>query len=199
MICTDAMGSGAVLRNWVHLKIAKQGFKRLEKFANGADALLALLRADDVIGGWARQEVAMTFPSKEGAPVRKTAEFRTDHGKPDPAPSFNGFLAGLERLAAAGRHKAKHSSPSALYRLPRSPFEFFVANGLAKVFERHFERRAGSSRVSDQRIGGPYIRFAEAALKELGITNKGKPYSREAIARALTYVRAGRSRRREKT
>ena len=103
------------------------------------DAVLALLD-EGVIGGWARQEIAMTFPLNEGAPVRKTAAFRTDHGQPDAAPSFNGFLAGLQRLAAAARYKAEYFPDRALYRLPRSPLEFFVANVLSssllkKVFE----------------------------------------------------------------
>jgi len=158
---------------------------------------------EGLIGGWARQEIAMTFPLNEGAPVRKTAAFRTDHGQPDAAPSFNGFLAGLQRLAAAARYKAEYFPDRALYRLPRSPLEFFVANVLASVFERHFKRAAGFSRASDgtetgTETGGPYIRFAVEALRELGITNKGKPYARDTIARALSGVRAGRVRRRKK-
>jgi hypothetical protein len=179
-------------------KIARQRVQRLETIAKRADAVLALLD-EGVIGGWARQEVAMTFPLNEGAPVRKTAAFRTDHGQPDAAPSFNGFLAGLQRLAAAARYKAEYFPNHALYRLPRSPLEFFVANVLPSVFERHFKRAAGFSRASDgTETGGPYIRFAVEALRELGITNKGKPYARDTIARALSGVRAGRVRRRKK-
>ena len=179
-------------------KIARQRVQRLETIAKRADAVLALLD-EGLIGGWARQEIAMTFPLNEGAPVRKTAEFRTDHGQPDAAPSFNGFLAGLQRLAAAARYKAKYFSDRALYRLPRSPLEFFVANVLPSVFERHFKRAAGFSRASDgTETGGPYIRFAVEALRELGITNKGKPYARDTIARAVSGVRAGRVRRRKK-
>jgi len=180
-------------------KIARRRVQRLETIAKRADAVLALLLDDGLIGGWARQEIAMTFPLNEGAPVRKTAEFRTDHGQPDAAPSFNGFLAGLQRLAAAARHKAEYFPGRAPYLLPRSPLEFFVANVLPSVFERHFKRAAGFSRASDgTETGGPYIRFAVAALRALGITNKGKPYARDTIARALGGVRAGRVRRRKK-
>jgi hypothetical protein len=178
--------------------IAKRRFKRLEKIAKDADALLALLRDDNVIGGWARQEVGMTFPLKEGTPVGKTAEFRTDHGKPDPAPSFNGFLAGLERLAAAGRHKAAYFSDRPLYERPRSPLDLLVAVLLPTVFERHFGSAAGRSRNPlSKKAGGPYIRFALATLRELGITKNGKPYAPDTIARALSGVRAGRVRRRK--
>jgi hypothetical protein len=177
-------------------KIARQRFQRLQTIAKRADAVLVALLDEGLVGGWTRQEIAMTFPLNEGAPVRKTAEFRADHGEPDAAPSFNGLLAGLERLVAAASHKAGYFSNKALYRLPRSPLEYFVTNVLPGVFERHFERHRGRSRVSHgTEAGGPYIRFAVATLKELGITNNGKPYSPETIARALTDVRSGRNRR----
>jgi hypothetical protein len=179
-------------------KIARQRVQRLKTIAKRTDAVLALLD-EGLIGGWACQEVAMTFPLKEGAPVRKTAEFRTDHGQPDAAPSFNGFLAGLQRLAAAARYKAEYFPDRALYLLPRSPLEFFVGNVLPSAFKRHFKREARVSRASDgTETGGPYIRFAVEALRELGITNKGKPYARDTIARALSDVRKGRVRRRKK-
>jgi hypothetical protein len=180
-------------------KIARQRVQRLETIAKHADAVLALLDERGVIGDWARQEIAMTFPLKEGAPVRKTAAFRTDHGQPDAAPSFNGFVAGLQRLAAAARHKAEYFPDRAPYQLPRSALEFFVANVLSRVFECHFKRPTGFSRAPDgTETGGPFIRFAVAALKELGITNKGKPYAPDTIARAWTDVHAGRVRRRKK-
>jgi hypothetical protein len=178
-------------------KIARRRVQRLKTIAKCAEAVLESLDDDGSIGTWARQEVAMTFPLSEGAPVRKTAEFRTDHGQPDAAPSFKGFLAGLQRLAAAAKYKAEYFPDRALYGLPRSPLEFFVANVLRSVFERHFKRAAGFSRAPDG-TGGPYIRFAVGALRELGITNKGKPYARDTIARALSGVRAGRDRRRKK-
>jgi hypothetical protein len=178
-------------------KIARQRVQRLETIAKRADAVLALLDgADGLIGGWVCAEIAMTFPLKEGAPVRKTAEFRKDHGQPDAAPSFNGFLAGLQRLAAAARHKAKYFPDVALYQLPRSPVDFIIANVLSKVYELHFKRRVGRSRLSGgSEASGPFIRFAVASLRELGITNKNKPYAPETVARALTYVRSGRRRR----
>src|SRR5262245_39312733 len=79
-------------------KVARQRVQRLKIIAKRADAVLELLFEDGLIGGWTRQEIAMTFPLGEGAPVRKTAEFRTDHGQHDAAPSFKGLLAGLERF-----------------------------------------------------------------------------------------------------
>jgi hypothetical protein len=179
-------------------KVARQRFQQFHAIAKRAGSLSTLLD-NGVIGGWVREQIAMTFPLKEGAPVRKTAEFRTDHGQPDPAPSFPGLLAGLHRLAESARYKAAYYSDFALYRLSRSPLEYFVANVLPIVFAHHFKREARFSRASDgTETGGPYIRFACAALRELGITNKGKPYAPETIARALGGVRAGRVRRRKK-
>jgi hypothetical protein len=179
-------------------KIARRRVQRLKTIARRADAVLALLDGG-LIGGWARQEIAMTFPLKEGAPVRKTAEFRADHGQPDAAPSFKGFLAGLQRLAAAARHKAEYFPDFALYQLPRSPVDFIIANALSLIYERHFKRSVGRSRRSGgSDASGPFIRFAVASLWELGIANKNKPYAPETVARALTDVRSGRIRRRRR-
>jgi hypothetical protein len=179
--------------------LARQRFQRFHAVAKRAECILALLD-DGVIGGWVREQIAMTFPLKEGAPVRKTAEFRTDHGQPDPAPSFNGLLGGLQRLAESARYKAAYFSDFALYRLSRSPLEYFVANVLPKVFQVHFKHpmRKFSRASAGSKARGPYIRFAEAALRELGITNKGKPYAPETIAKAITDVRTGRVRRQKK-
>jgi hypothetical protein len=139
-------------------KIARQRVQRLKTIAKRTDTVLALLD-EGLIGGWACQEVAMTFPLKEGAPVRKTAEFRTDHGQPDAAPSFNGLLAGLQRLAAAARHKAEYFPDVALYQLPRSPVDFIIANVLSSVYERHFKRPVGRSRLpGGSEASGPFIR-----------------------------------------
>jgi hypothetical protein len=179
-------------------KIARKRVQRLEAIAKSADNLRTLLENGE-IGGWARQQIAWTFPLNEGAPVRITAEFRTDHGEPDPAPSFNVFLAGLQRLVDAARHKAANSPDVALYRLRRSPFGILVAIELPEVFKRHFEGERKFSRdPAGSKARGPYIRFAVAALRELGITNKGKPYAPETIARAIGDVRKGRVRRRKK-
>jgi hypothetical protein len=120
-----------------------------------------------------------------------------DHGQPDPACSFPRFLAGLDRVIEAATDRAASLPNVAVLLLPRSPVEYLVANELKRVFEKHFGRTAGISRdpISTSKAGGPYIRFVMAALRELGITNNGKPYKSETIARAITDVRTGRVRR----
>jgi hypothetical protein len=88
---------------------------------------------------------------------------------------------GLAPRALADRWKA------------RSPFEWVAGNYLPELFRTHFGRRPTFNRrkgVPDS----PAIRFIERALTELGITNRGRPYSRGSIAKALTDVRTGRAR-----
>jgi hypothetical protein len=72
----------------------------------------------------------------------------------------------------------------------RSPFEWLVGERLPQVFERHFKRPAGLSRTKGK-LGGPYIRFVRQVLIELDITKNGRPFTDEAIGKALTKARAG--------
>ena len=59
---------------------------------------------------------------------------------------------------------------------------------MMKAYSKYFRRKAGISRLGGK-IDGPFIRFADAALRELKIFNDGKPYSRETIARAVTALK----------
>jgi hypothetical protein len=75
----------------------------------------------------------------------------------------------------------------------RSPFEWVAGHFLPELFRTHFGKKPTFSRwkgVPDS----PAIRFIERALIELEITNRGRPHSRESIAKALTDVRTGRAR-----
>jgi hypothetical protein len=77
----------------------------------------------------------------------------------------------------------------------RSEFENLAGMALPNIFERRFHRLPGISRNSAQEPDGPFIRFALQALVELDFRNNGRPYSREAIAKAFTLVRKERTRR----
>lgn len=76
-----------------------------------------------------------------------------------------------------------------------SPFEYLVGYRLPRLFKKHFGQRATVQRKADGTPDGPYIRFAELALAALRITNHGRPYRRESIAKALADAQAGRTRR----
>ena len=78
----------------------------------------------------------------------------------------------------------------------RSPFEWIAGHFLPEVFRTHFGRKPTFHR---QKVpDSPAIRFIEWSIIELGITNSGRPYSRESIAKALTDARTGRVRRQPK-
>ena len=79
----------------------------------------------------------------------------------------------------------------------RSPFEWVAGHYLPEVFRTHF----GTTATFHRRKGvpdSPAIRFIEQALIELGITDSGRAYARESIAKALSDVRSGRVRRKLK-
>jgi hypothetical protein len=68
----------------------------------------------------------------------------------------------------------------------RSAFEELIFSW-QKTFKTHFGIKHKYTKHPDSgEVEGPFIDFAEAALKELGINNSGNPYSRRAIADALT-------------
>jgi hypothetical protein len=71
----------------------------------------------------------------------------------------------------------------------RSPFEWISGNHLADVYHLIFDRKPSYSG------DGPYVRFVEATLIELGITNNGRPYSRASISKARKDDETGASRR----
>jgi hypothetical protein len=78
----------------------------------------------------------------------------------------------------------------------RSPFEWFAGAYLPETYRQCFGKEPTlHRRVPEGKLDGPYIRFAEQVLIEFGITKNGRPYGREAIARALTDVKNNRSRR----
>jgi hypothetical protein len=76
--------------------------------------------------------------------------------------------------------------------LKGSAFDWAMLS-LMEPYSKHFRRKAGISRL-DGKVNGPFIRFADAALRELKIFNDGKPYSRETIARAVTALKPRKPR-----
>jgi hypothetical protein len=67
-----------------------------------------------------------------------------------------------------------------------APEMTLIGHELPALFETHFAATYGTSISSDNAsVGGPGIRFVEAALKALGIVNSddGKPYAVATIRR----------------
>jgi hypothetical protein len=104
-------------------------------------------------------------------------------------------LDALDRVIKAATTFKDENSHGAWVRLERPLKEWFAAEILPKVFEDNFRRPAKGSRRDQSKVGakpadGPYIRFAVAVMREMGIK-----ISPETVARALKDVRAGRRRR----
>jgi hypothetical protein len=76
----------------------------------------------------------------------------------------------------------------------RSPFEWLAGAYLADDYRNCFGKEPTLQRGTDGRLDGPYIRFVEQVLVEFDVKNGGRPFGREAIAKALTNVRKGRYR-----
>jgi hypothetical protein len=134
--------------------------------------------------------------------------------EPDLAPSYSGLIEGLARLAMSTEARARElmnaereTGSFAALKLSRSAIDVFIDVSLRDTFKRHFGLEAKRSRnrpyehksrdpvpVSTKAYG-PFIDFAEAVLREAGITkSNGKPYSRETIASALKPKHMGESR-----
>jgi hypothetical protein len=76
----------------------------------------------------------------------------------------------------------------------RSPFEWLAGSYLPDVFWNFYGQKPTLQRGADGKIGGPFIRFSQQVLIEFDITNSGRPFTPEAIARALTDARKQRYR-----
>jgi hypothetical protein len=83
-------------------------------------------------------------------------------------------------------------TPTRPVPLKGSAFDWAMLS-LMESYSKYFRRKAGISRLGGK-VDGPFIRFADAALRELKIFNDGKSYSRETIARAVTALKPRKPR-----
>jgi hypothetical protein len=151
---------------------------KVGKIEKAARKLSSLLSAKDA---WAAISSALA-DSKPPAPtvVKLIIKAAADYNKPIKQPAW--------ATEASKRIRAE------LGMNTLSAFDWFVGVYLARVYERHFGQPAGRSRMNNGQVGGPYIRFVQAMLRESGILNRRKPYSRETIARAVSRARGSRNR-----
>lgn len=71
----------------------------------------------------------------------------------------------------------------------RSPFEWLAGTYLADDYRVCFGREPSLRRATDGGLDGPYIRFVDQILVEFDVKNGNRPFSREAIAKAVTKAR----------
>jgi hypothetical protein len=81
-----------------------------------------------------------------------------------------------------------------------SAFDNLIGFMLYRTFERHFgiKDRYTKNVINGKIEDGPFIRFAKKVLSEFEIKNSGKPYTRRAIADALTKGSRHYRQKREK-
>jgi hypothetical protein len=143
---------------------------RLKAMHKHASKLEGLFLADQAEGAMLDRYWPQTMP----APSKFAAELRG-------LIEQSGWLEAMPRAIVADAKAASAVAGSA--------FEWLVGKGLLTLYEEFFRVDATLYRK------GRYPDFALQVLKEFGITNHGKPYSRETIIKALTDARTGRSRR----
>ena len=176
-------------------------------------------KLSDETGEWVRHRISGSFPLGEGAPRVRKHRRAAGYRSRDPAPSLYALCHGLARLARVAVREVSReveiktgeaesirplTSPTAPWPQERNAFHWLIGVELVGIFERHFGRRAAPGRSHNDYTGetgeanSPYIRFAHAVLADLGIkSNRGKPYSRETIARELTRIKTGAPARRK--
>ncbi len=116
-----------------------------------------------------------------------------------PYPSYPEVVGGIALLVYATEIAIEGTPEKAVLRTA-SPFEWFVGNHLARLFERHFKIKATIIRDQPDRnrfkkdratnLRGPFIDFAQVVLRELGIVkSNGVQYAAETIAKARVRFR----------
>jgi hypothetical protein len=144
-----------------------------------ARKLSSLLEDDEA---WAAKAISSTLadinPINATKVVRLIAAAAKNYNKPIKEPAW--------------APEASKGISAALGMNTLSAFDWLVGVRLATVYKRHSGQPAGRSRMNNGQVGGPYIRFVQATLRELGILNRGKPYSRETIARSFSRAKGSR-------
>jgi hypothetical protein len=174
-LATDILDAYVLIPSKLDPDEASKAPKRLKKvkgIRKAVEEQAALIRADPYISEAIGESRGLNPPS-----LRLRLELRILEEK-------------LSILAKKWRSKA--DLPPEKDRRP-SKNEWLTGVSLPLVYERHFGRRAARSRNVRGAPTGPMVRFIEATLLELKLK-----YSREAIVRAFTRLKAERDHDRTK-
>jgi hypothetical protein len=161
--------------------------KRFNAIRKHSRELALLLKEDeaeeDVIGDNWREILPrdMLSPRAFAKILYRLLDENLKHLREGPPDSLRSHMAMVEKNIGAGV----------------SAFEWLAGTSLPLVFKKFFGEPSFSR--TEQGPTGPFIHFVLAVLTEFEITSRGKPYSAETVAAALTKARAGRSRRKGKT
>jgi hypothetical protein len=82
----------------------------------------------------------------------------------------------------------------------RSTFDCVVGELLSPLFNTYVPGSSTEYTTDPMEdvTDSPKVRFIEAALREFGFTNRGRPYARKSIASAITNAKTGRRRRKNR-
>lgn len=159
--------------------------------------LATLARGIEQCANWYLEAKHRTFRNYQLlSPIIKTAK-RLDQLLADqriPLSGIEGYRTAIKTLVQESDTNLRRSEDGpgeAMLRdlSNRSPFDWIAGNFLADVYELNFQQKATYS------VDGPFVRFTEAALNVLQITNEGRPYSRSSISKARKDDLAGTIRR----
>jgi hypothetical protein len=155
---------------------AETRWGRLKAIHEHASALSKLLAADEEIEGEFTEHWRSLWPQNMPAASELVSKMR------DLVEESNWLETSPQNIAAETR--ADHAASGI------SAFDLLVGTRLPTIYKKFFRESATNYR------DGSYVDFAVQVLAEFEIKNKGRPYSRETVIKALTLARSGRSRRR---
>ncbi len=150
--------------------------KRLQKVAAAAKDLLEALTTQD--GEWLAGQLSKSFPSHYGG--------WTD----GPQATYLETIEGLSHLATAGNDASRKFNGEPLWKSDLShaielvvgPIRRSCNALLGNPLDAAGKRSRSKPGPGAQEAGGPFVRYAQAALKELGLGD----YSAETIAAGIT-------------
>jgi hypothetical protein len=151
--------------------VVKRQSERLNSIRKHASKLMELLKADDTD----LRIIRSNWPISPERPAHLLPQITFLVEKIDAMAGMQGKPGDL-----AERAKAKLG-------MSGSPLQWFAGALLPTVYSKHFQKKAGISRSSNNNrtLGGPYIRFARQVLAEMKIE-----CSDETIALALRMVKS---------
>ncbi|PLX37068.1 MAG: hypothetical protein C0606_11165 [Hyphomicrobiales bacterium] len=188
----------------------RRQYKSIETITKKAEGLMEALRRDDAIDAvevlseclppfsgfqWPKTIGSEPLPTDDdGRPSSDELAHRTrvrPSGEPDICASMTELITALDRLVDYGNERLKQIDREGWTKTP-----LLDADGsstremvwhLARIYEKHFERDAGTSTVVDgsEERGGPFVRFIQRVFKAFELTQSRDFPAGETVRKAL--------------